>query len=146
MYPPKNRQLSINVKLCFCILFSYCYVSFLPADLGPWLTLLTPAIGALAGCISKTAVYPLDLVKKRFQIVGFEEARKPFGKLPNVKLEAPFKFTTGRVLVEICRTEGFLGLFKGWLPSMLKAGVSTAATFTFFEMYKELIASGHFKI
>nr|VZH97611.1 unnamed protein product [Spirometra erinaceieuropaei] len=117
-------------------------------DSGPWLTLLTPAAGALAGCVSKTAIYPLDVVKKRFQIVGFEEARKPFGKLPNVTRatltgheSASYKFITGFALLHIWRTEGFLGLFKGWLPSMLKAGVSTAATFTFFEVYKALVST-----
>uniref|UniRef100_A0A0X3PMZ3 Mitochondrial thiamine pyrophosphate carrier n=1 Tax=Schistocephalus solidus TaxID=70667 RepID=A0A0X3PMZ3_SCHSO len=109
-------------------------------DLGPWLSFPTPLVGALAGCISKSAVYPLDVVKKRFQIVGFEEARRPFGKLPNVKTATPYNFKTGFVLIQLWHTEGFLGLFKGWRPSMLKAGVSTGATFTFFELYKALIS------
>ncbi|VDL91552.1 unnamed protein product [Schistocephalus solidus] len=109
-------------------------------DLAPWLSLMTPLAGALAGCVSKTVIYPLDLVKKRFQIMGFEEARMPFGKLPNLKKTTPYKFKTGFVLLQIWHTEGFLGLFKGWWPSMLKAGVSTGATFTFFELYKALIS------
>lgn len=46
---------------------------------------LSPGANALCGCgagmIAKTAIYPLDLMKKRIQIQGFEIAREQFGKV-----------------------------------------------------------------
>ncbi|KAM3181610.1 hypothetical protein ACTXT7_014035 [Hymenolepis weldensis] len=101
--------------------------------------LLTPFSGAFAGCVSKTAVYPLDVAKKRFQVVGFEEARQHFGKLPT-KTETRLGLVTLSSLSQIFVKEGFRGLFKGWCPSMLKAAVTTSLTFTFFELYKSLLS------
>ena len=37
--------------------------------------------GGAAGLTAKTVIYPLDLVKKRLQVQGFEEARRSFGKV-----------------------------------------------------------------
>lgn len=82
--------------------------------------------GALAGLASKTLVYPLDLVKKRLQIRGFEEARKNFGKV--VVYKGLFE-----CLVNTVREEGYLGLFKGFTPSLIKAASVSALHFAFYE-------------
>ncbi|MPC37021.1 Mitochondrial thiamine pyrophosphate carrier [Portunus trituberculatus] len=47
-----------------------------------WLS--TSAVtGLVAGGCAKTCVYPLDVLKKRLQIRGFEGAREQFGKNPS---------------------------------------------------------------
>lgn len=107
----------------------------------------TPLAGAMAGCLSKTCVYPLDVVKKRFQVVGFEKARLQFGRLPEVAKSGStfpsslFASVTASTLQQVWLKEGLNGLFKGWVPAMLKASVSTGLTFTFFEIYRSLISS-----
>ncbi|KAM7533153.1 hypothetical protein Aperf_G00000121062 [Anoplocephala perfoliata] len=101
--------------------------------------LLTPFSGAFAGCLAKSAIYPLDVAKKRFQVVGFEEARRHFGRVPT-KSETRWGLVTISSLWNIYAQEGFRGLFKGWTPSMLKAAITTSLTFSFFEFYRSILS------
>lgn len=82
--------------------------------------------GSAAGLIAKTIVYPLDLAKKRLQIQGFQHGRAGFGK---------FFQCNGLVdcLKVTVREEGFRGLFKGIIPSQVKAAATTALHFTVYE-------------
>lgn len=83
-------------------------------------------VGAIAGAVAKTAVYPLDLAKKRLQIIGFSSARVGFGQ----------NFTASGLLhcvVKIVKTEGYLALYKGLWPSILKASVVSALYFAVYE-------------
>ncbi|KAL5107149.1 Mitochondrial thiamine pyrophosphate carrier [Taenia crassiceps] len=82
--------------------------------------LLTLFSGGVAGCLARSAVYPLDVVKKRFQTVGFEEARRHFGRLP-AGSNSEWGLVTVGCLWHIYLEEGFMGLFKGWTPAMIKA-------------------------
>jgi len=82
--------------------------------------------GAISGVCAKTVIYPFDLVKKRLQIQGFERARSQFGKI--VKFDGMwhcFRLTFA--------SEGLSGIYKGYLASMIKAGVSTGCIFFFYE-------------
>ncbi|KAK2576006.1 hypothetical protein KPH14_007365 [Odynerus spinipes] len=90
--------------------------------------------GSIAGLMAKTIVYPLDLARKRLQIQGFEHARKRFGKF--------FK-CSGLVdcLTITLKEEGLKGLFKGLVPSQLKAALTTALHFTFYEQALLIIRS-----
>ncbi|XP_063535502.1 mitochondrial thiamine pyrophosphate carrier-like [Cydia strobilella] len=88
--------------------------------------------GSIAGFVSKTAIYPCDLVKKRLQIQGFQQYRTSFGKqmycngiLDCIKL----------TIVE----EGFLSLYKGYWPSMLKAVLVSALHFAVYDELKHLL-------
>lgn len=82
--------------------------------------------GSIAGLMAKTFIYPMDLARKRLQIQGFEYGRKEFGKFFKCK----GLIDCLRVTI---RDEGIKGLFKGLLPSQLKAALTTALHFTFYE-------------
>ncbi|XP_063281548.1 mitochondrial thiamine pyrophosphate carrier [Pelobates fuscus] len=87
--------------------------------------------GSGAGVISKSVTYPLDLIKKRLQVGGFEQARQAFGEVRT------YRGLTD-CLRRIRREEGLRGLFKGLSPSLLKAAVSTGLTFFSYEMFCSL--------
>ncbi|TPP56856.1 Mitochondrial thiamine pyrophosphate carrier, partial [Fasciola gigantica] len=112
--------------------------------------------GGLAGLTGKTAVYPLDLIKKRLEIRGFETARQTFGQLPQAHTASSYKLLGDQpahplglirkqfnasmlCLKDVVQHEGWWGLFKGWQPSALKALISTGLTFTFFEHFRRLL-------
>lgn len=82
--------------------------------------------GSLAGLAAKTIIYPFDLIRKRLQIQGFQHGRKGFGVF--------FQCTGMKdcVIITIKR-EGINGLFKGLVPSQVKAVVTTALHFTIYE-------------
>lgn len=88
--------------------------------------------GSGAGMISKTITYPFDLIKKRLQVGGFEEARLHFGKVHTYKglLDC---------VTQIAKEEGLLGFFKGLSPSLLKAAISTGFTFFCYEFFVDLL-------
>jgi len=82
--------------------------------------------GSAAGLISKVAIYPLDLSKKRLQVQGFDKARIPFGKVVHY---TGLYDCLRRTLIE----EGISGVYKGLTPSLIKATVTTGLTFMFYE-------------
>lgn len=105
-------------------------------------TLLTPPLKAVnsgdnirnlvcgsgAGMISKTITYPFDLFKKRLQVGGFEAARIHFGQVRSYR---------GLIdcAAQIAKEEGMRGFFKGLLPSLVKAALSTGFTFFWYEFF-----------
>ncbi|CAI9571489.1 unnamed protein product [Staurois parvus] len=90
--------------------------------------------GSGAGVISKTVTYPLDLIKKRLQVGGFEQARAAFGE---VRTYQGLRDCVCRIHLE----ESFRGFFKGLSPSLLKAAVSTGLTFFCYEMFCSMLWS-----
>jgi len=82
--------------------------------------------GALSGMISKVLLLPFDVVKKRLQIQGFEEARKSFGQFSHY--DGMLNCFRG-----IVKEEGVMGLFKGTAASVLKSSVVAALAFFTYE-------------
>ena len=82
--------------------------------------------GSSAGLVAKTLVYPFDLVRKRLQIQGFQHGRKGFGV---------FFHCSGMIhcFMLTMKREGINGLFKGLVPSQVKAAATTALHFTVYE-------------
>ncbi|KAL3983193.1 Mitochondrial carrier family protein [Acanthocheilonema viteae] len=83
--------------------------------------------GALAGAVSKTAVYPLDVVRHRLQAHGFGR----FNQLPWHSMYSTITATL--------RDEKVTGLFKGLWPSQLKAACSSGLAFMFYEICLEIM-------
>ena len=86
--------------------------------------------GSLSGCLGKTMMYPLDTIRKRLQIQGFEDGRKSLG--------ATQKYNGMRhCIVTMYKTENGLGAFyKGYVPGMAKAFTSSGLYFSLFEFFK----------
>ncbi|KAL8587471.1 hypothetical protein ACOMHN_062204 [Nucella lapillus] len=82
--------------------------------------------GTASGLVSKVVIYPLDVVKKRLQVQGFESARVKFGATQQY---------SGMVscLVQMARQEGVRGLYKGLTPGVLKAGLVAGCNFSVYE-------------
>ncbi|XP_072947224.1 mitochondrial thiamine pyrophosphate carrier-like [Epargyreus clarus] len=88
--------------------------------------------GSIAGFVSKTAIYPFDVVKKRLQIQGFQQHRYSFGK------QMYCKGALHCIRLTISE-EGLLALYKGYGPSMLKAVLVSALHFTVYDEIKSFI-------
>ncbi|KAJ3035001.1 mitochondrial thiamine pyrophosphate transporter [Rhizophlyctis rosea] len=87
--------------------------------------------GGLAGMAGKTAVMPFDVVRKRLQIQGPDRNAYSVGQIP--------KYTGFTHCVrQIVRHEGFLALYKGLVPGLLKAAPSSAITFLVYEKCVEM--------
>ncbi|KAM3432999.1 hypothetical protein MY4824_006259 [Beauveria thailandica] len=91
----------------------------------PWGT--GDATAGIAGSvIAKTAVFPLDLVRKRIQVQGPTRTRYVYSDIPEYK-------TTLGALRTIVAREGFRGLYKGLPISLIKAAPSSAVTVWTYE-------------
>ncbi|KAF9189634.1 mitochondrial thiamine pyrophosphate transporter [Haplosporangium sp. Z 767] len=107
--------------------------------------------GALSGVISKTGVYPLDMVRKRLQIQGSEQQRvtasiySPQSITKTAAISGSktaveqLPTTVWGCLVHIARKEGYLALYKGLLPGLLKAAPASAVTFLVFSQAGALV-------
>lgn len=82
--------------------------------------------GAVAGLLSKLAVYPLDTVKKRMQMRQVPRCAS-YGVVPHYA-------SSVACLQAIVRYEGLRGLYKGTGPSLVKAVVTHSATFATYEL------------
>ncbi|KAL1450827.1 hypothetical protein WDU94_003144 [Cyamophila willieti] len=90
--------------------------------------------GSSAGLAAKVAIYPLDLAKKRIQVQGLDKARSEFGKTMQCH-------SLGDCLYKTWQRESYRGLYKGLLPSLLKAAVTSACHFTVYEQTLRLWTS-----
>ena len=90
--------------------------------------------GSGAGLLAKLIIYPMDVVKKRLQVQGFEEARSKFGAIREY---------SGLVNCIQClvREEGSKGLYKGLYPSLIKAALISGTMFCFYDQICIVIVS-----
>ncbi|KAG6392964.1 hypothetical protein SASPL_147193 [Salvia splendens] len=92
--------------------------------------------GLAAGICAKAVCHPLDVVKKRFQVQGLQRDRR-FGARVGPRTYQ----NTHDCIVQILCSEGSAGLYKGIVPSVVKAAPATAVTFVAFEYASKWLRS-----
>ncbi|EFX04823.1 mitochondrial dicarboxylate carrier protein [Grosmannia clavigera kw1407] len=91
------------------------------------------AAGAVAAVAAKTAVFPLDLVRKRIQVQGPTRGRYVHKNIP------VYDGSVGRTLRKIARREGIRGLYRGLTVSLLKAAPASTITVWTYERVLHLL-------
>jgi solute carrier family 25 phosphate transporter 23/24/25/41 len=93
------------------------------------------ACGAVAGTTGQTVAYPLDVVRRRLQMSGWNGAQTLHAEQGHAVI---YK---GMVdcFVRTVREEGMRALFKGLLPNYIKVVPSIAIAFVSYEQVKELL-------
>lgn len=87
--------------------------------------------GAVAGLVSKLAVYPFDTVKKRMQMRHVPRCQT-YGVIPVYS-------SSWACFLDVLRQEGIRGLYKGTVPSLLKSVVAASSTFATYELTLEVL-------
>jgi solute carrier family 25 thiamine pyrophosphate transporter 19 len=92
-----------------------------------WAGAADGAAGLVASVVSKTAVYPLDTVRKRLQVQGPSRARYVHRNIP--------EYTTGVLgtAKAILLREGVHGMYRGLTVALVKAAPASAVTMWTFE-------------
>lgn len=90
--------------------------------------------GMMASILAKTAVFPLDLIRKRIQVQGPSRSRYVYENIPEYS-------TTRGAIRSILRTEGFRGLYKGLPISLIKAAPASAVTLWTYEQSMRFMLS-----
>ncbi|MCJ1405965.1 hypothetical protein MMC19_000030 [Ptychographa xylographoides] len=86
------------------------------------------AAGAVSGAVAQTCTYPLDVLRRRFQI--------------NTMSGIGYKYKSiWDAVTIIVSQEGFRGLYKGIVPNLLKVAPSMASSWLSFEMTRDFLVS-----
>ena len=90
--------------------------------------------GSLSGVAAKTLTYPLDFIKKRLQVQGFQEARKMLGITGKY-------YSSLNCMQKVIKEEGVRSVFKGLYPALLKAGLTSGCLFCVYDNFCFLLSS-----
>ncbi|KAL8541075.1 hypothetical protein ACS0TY_002383 [Phlomoides rotata] len=93
------------------------------------------ACGAAAGTIGQTVAYPLDVIRRRMQMVGWSHASSVLTGDGRSKASLEY---TGMIdaFRKTVRHEGFRALYKGLVPNSVKVVPSIAIAFVTYEQVK----------
>ena len=88
--------------------------------------------GVLASVLSKTAVFPLDLVRKRLQVQGPTRSKYVHRNIPEYR-------GVFRTLYRILQKEGLRGAYRGLVVGLIKAAPASAVTMWTYERALNLL-------
>ncbi|KAI4311415.1 hypothetical protein MLD38_036316 [Melastoma candidum] len=96
------------------------------------------ACGAAAGTVGQTVAYPLDVIRRRMQMVGWKHASSVV--VGDGQSKAPLEYT-GMIdaFRKTVRHEGFRALYKGLVPNSVKVVPSIAIAFVTYEVVKDIL-------
>ncbi|CAH7689375.1 mitochondrial carrier domain-containing protein [Phakopsora pachyrhizi] len=84
------------------------------------------ACGALAGAMSQSLTYPLDVLRRRMQVTGMSGIK--------FKYDGAWHATKS-----IFRNEGIRGLYKGLWPNLCKVAPSIGTSFVTYELVRDYL-------
>lgn len=86
------------------------------------------ACGAAAGTVGQTVAYPLDVIRRRMQMVGWSNAASVI--TGDGRSKAPLEYT-GMIdaFRKTVRHEGFGALYKGLVPNSVKVSHTSVSRF-----------------
>ncbi|KAE7999394.1 hypothetical protein FH972_003830 [Carpinus fangiana] len=96
------------------------------------------ACGAAAGTVGQTVAYPLDVIRRRMQMLGWNNAASVVTGDGRSKVQLEY---TGMIDVfrKTVRHEGFGALYKGLIPNSVKVVPSIAIAFVTYETLKDIM-------
>ncbi|KAK9143938.1 hypothetical protein Syun_013338 [Stephania yunnanensis] len=96
------------------------------------------ACGAAAGTVGQTVAYPLDVIRRRMQMVGWNNASSVI--TGDGRAKAPLEYT-GMIdaFRKTVRYEGYGALYKGLVPNSVKVVPSIAIAFVTYETVKDVL-------
>ncbi|KAG8940616.1 hypothetical protein FRC04_005181 [Tulasnella sp. 424] len=90
--------------------------------------------GALAGSISQTITYPLDVLRRKMQVVGMKEGSSCGVGSLGYKYNGAWD-----AIWSTLKTEGIRGMYRGIWPNLLKVAPSIATSFFTYELVKDAL-------
>ncbi|GAB4834534.1 Mitochondrial adenine nucleotide transporter adnt1 [Ancistrocladus abbreviatus] len=96
------------------------------------------ACGAVAGTVGQTVAYPLDVIRRRMQMVGWRDASSVV--VGDGRSKAPVEYS-GMIdaFRKTVRHEGVGALYKGLIPNSVKVVPSIAIAFVTYEVVKDIL-------
>ncbi|KAK9145349.1 hypothetical protein Sjap_005252 [Stephania japonica] len=96
------------------------------------------ACGAAAGTVGQTIAYPLDVIRRRMQMVGWSNASSIVSGDGRTKSALEYKGMID-AFRQTVRNEGFGALYKGLIPNSVKVVPSIAIAFVTYEGVKDIL-------
>ncbi|GFZ01488.1 adenine nucleotide transporter 1 [Actinidia rufa] len=96
------------------------------------------ACGAAAGTVGQTVAYPLDVIRRRMQMVGWKDAASVVTGDGQGKSRLEYSGMVDAFRKTV-RHEGFGALYKGLVPNSVKVVPSIAIAFVTYEVVKDIL-------
>ena len=102
----------------------------IPFGLGPLVA------GGMSGLLSKSLIFPLDVLKRLQQVQRMTQNSTVF----SISHNAAYKRNIFEATKNLIAQEGMTALWKGFTPAVLKSVVASASTFYFQSLFKNILS------